>query len=72
LITPPNFAGGGGSCLPLMVVVALGEPGAPPAWTGPGVAHKTLAVAKTLPTTTQVRALVAASCCFMSSSFLSD
>src|SRR5216683_400885 len=29
LITPPNFGGSGGSCLPSMVVVALGEPGAP-------------------------------------------
>src|SRR5208282_4609592 len=29
LITPPNGAGGGGSCLPSMVVVALGEPGTP-------------------------------------------
>ena len=26
LITPPNFGGGGGSCLPLMLSVALGEP----------------------------------------------
>src|SRR6266446_10494836 len=29
LITPPNFGSGGGSCLPLMVVVALGEPSSP-------------------------------------------
>src|SRR4051794_31922865 len=29
LITPPNFAGGGGSCAPSIVVVALGEPGTP-------------------------------------------
>src|SRR5204862_5140170 len=29
LITPPNFGGGGGSCLPSMVVVALGDPGWP-------------------------------------------
>src|SRR5208283_5076845 len=29
LITPPNCAGGAGSCLPSMVVVALGEPGTP-------------------------------------------
>src|SRR5512136_3301739 len=29
LITPPNFGSGGGSWLPLMVVVALGEPGTP-------------------------------------------
>src|SRR5258708_8794468 len=29
VITPPNFGGGGGICLPSMVVVALGEPGVP-------------------------------------------
>ena len=29
LITPPNFGSGGGSCLPSIVVVALGEPGVP-------------------------------------------
>src|SRR5438552_11622775 len=29
LITPPNFAGGGGSCFPSRVVVASGEPGVP-------------------------------------------
>src|SRR5450432_3575758 len=29
LITPPNFVGGGGSCLPSIVMVALGEPGVP-------------------------------------------
>src|SRR2546429_452436 len=29
LITPPNFGGGGGSCFPSIVVVALGEPGTP-------------------------------------------
>src|ERR1700758_2546027 len=29
LITPPNFGSGGGSCLPSMVVVALGEPSSP-------------------------------------------
>ena len=29
LITPPNFGSGGGSCLPLMLVVALGEPNVP-------------------------------------------
>ena len=29
LMTPPNFAGGGGRYLPSIVVVALGEPGAP-------------------------------------------
>src|SRR5215471_16392193 len=34
LITPPNFGSGGGSCLPLMVVVAPGEPGVPVVWIG--------------------------------------
>src|SRR5437773_8306611 len=29
LITPPNFGGSGGSCLPSIVVVALGVPGVP-------------------------------------------
>src|SRR5208282_4390147 len=29
LITPPNFIGGGGSCFPSSVTVALGEPGTP-------------------------------------------
>src|SRR5450631_1394683 len=29
LITPPNLMGGGGSCLPSIVIVALGEPGVP-------------------------------------------
>src|SRR5271170_3674130 len=29
LITPPNCGGGGGSCLPSMVVVASGEPRTP-------------------------------------------
>src|SRR5690242_9727404 len=29
LITPPNLGGGGGSCSPLIVLVALGEPGVP-------------------------------------------
>jgi hypothetical protein len=29
LITPPNFIGGGGSCFPSSVIVALGEPGTP-------------------------------------------
>ena len=29
LITPPNVGLGAGSCLPLMVVVAPGEPGVP-------------------------------------------
>ena len=29
LTTPPNFGSGGGSCCPVMVVVASGEPGVP-------------------------------------------
>src|SRR6266700_5990420 len=29
LMIPPNFRGGGGSCLPSIVIVALGEPGVP-------------------------------------------
>src|SRR5882724_6576662 len=29
LITPPNGIGGGGSCLPLIVVIAPGEPSVP-------------------------------------------
>src|SRR5262245_37113318 len=29
LITPPNVGSGGGSCLPVRVVVASGEPGVP-------------------------------------------
>jgi hypothetical protein len=29
LITPPNSGSGAGSCLPLIVVVALGDPGVP-------------------------------------------
>ena len=29
LITPPNFGSGDGSCLPLMLVVALGDPSVP-------------------------------------------
>jgi hypothetical protein len=33
LMTPPNFGSGGGSWLPLMVVVALGAPGVPVVWT---------------------------------------
>jgi hypothetical protein len=32
LMTPPNAGAGGGSCSPLMVVVALGEPNVPVTW----------------------------------------
>ncbi len=38
LITPPNFGWGAGSCLPLMVVVALGEPRVPVIWGAPAAA----------------------------------
>ena len=41
LITPPNFGSGGGSCWPLMVVVALGEPSLPvTCWAETGVAAR--------------------------------
>src|SRR6476660_9933686 len=33
LMTPPNAGSGGGSSLPSIVVVALGEPGVPVVWT---------------------------------------
>src|SRR5271165_1908766 len=46
LITPPNFCGGAGSCSPLMVVVALGEPGVPViSWAGAGRATNITAAA---------------------------
>src|ERR1700736_3882215 len=46
LITPPNFPGGAGSCSPLMVVVAVGEPGVPViSWAGAGRATNITAVA---------------------------
>src|SRR5271165_6180895 len=46
LITPPNFCGGAGSCSPLMVVVALGEPGVPViSWPGAGRATNIAAAA---------------------------
>src|ERR1035438_6546335 len=32
LMTPSNFGSGAGNCLPLIVVVALGEPGVPVVW----------------------------------------
>src|SRR5262245_3852805 len=31
-ILPSNFCGGGGNCSPLIVVVALGDPGVPVVW----------------------------------------
>src|SRR5215468_4788644 len=49
LITPPNFGLGGGSCLPLIVVVALGEPGLPVvcwAWLEVAPARTTAATAQ--------------------------
>src|ERR1700730_1763263 len=46
LIPPPNFVGGAGSCSPLMVVVALGEPGVPViSWAGAGRATNIAAAA---------------------------
>ena len=46
MITPPNGSGGGGSCSPLMVVVALGEPGVPViSWAGAGRATNIAATA---------------------------
>ena len=46
-ILPPNFCGGGGSCLPSMVVVAEGEPGVPVVpcarGAGPGARRKVIA-----------------------------
>src|SRR6267154_4044589 len=46
LITPPNFGSGGGSCLPSMVVVALGDPGVPVVGTGDGTEGVAAAIAK--------------------------
>ena len=44
LITPPNFGSGGGSCLPSMVVVALGEPNSPvTCWARAGTAASIVA-----------------------------
>src|SRR6266478_925186 len=51
LITPPNFGSGGGSCFPLMVVVALGEPGTPLiCWACAALAIITQAIVNTIPT----------------------
>src|SRR5215470_13392578 len=46
LITPPNLGSGGGSWLPLMLVVALAEPGVPViCWAIPGsAASRALAI----------------------------
>src|SRR6516164_7802997 len=42
LITPPNFGSGGGSCFPVIVVVASGEPGVPViCWVNVGSADRT-------------------------------
>src|SRR5271169_5026475 len=49
LMTPPNFGGGGGNCFPLMVVVALAEPGVPVtccAAAGPTVDTRNIAATK--------------------------
>src|SRR5215472_18702295 len=42
LITPPNFGSGVGSCFPVIVVVASGEPGVPViCWVNVGSADRT-------------------------------
>ena len=46
LISPPNFAGGAGSCFPSMVVVALGEPGVPVICCAPAARAKTAPIAR--------------------------
>ena len=45
MITPPNDSGGGGSCFPSSVTVALGEPGVPIAGAGAGRATNIAAAA---------------------------
>src|SRR5882762_9033615 len=51
LITPPNFIGGGGSCFPSSVRVALGEPGTPViCWAFTTLAVITQAIVNTIPT----------------------
>src|SRR5882724_8420891 len=50
LITPPNDSGGGGSCFPSSVIVALGEPGTPVIfWACPTLAVITQATVNTIP-----------------------
>ena len=46
LISPPNFGGGAGICLPSIVVVALGEPSVPVILLGDSGAHANLEAAK--------------------------
>src|ERR1700674_2344792 len=61
LITPPNFIGGGGSCFPSSVTVALGEPGTPViCWARAALAINKKAAAKVAPSDKlrQVRSLV--------------
>src|SRR3984893_1036624 len=51
LITPPNDIGGGGSCFPSSVTVALGEPGTPViCWAFTTLAVITQAIVNTIPT----------------------
>ena len=46
LMTPPNFGSGGGSCLPVIVVVASGEPKTPvTCWAHPETQPKARRVA---------------------------
>src|SRR6266852_8563364 len=48
LITPPNGSGGGGSCFPSSVTVALGEPGSPLiCWADAGALAKATAQIRT-------------------------
>src|SRR5271155_1941406 len=46
LITPPNFGGGGGSCFPSMVVVALGAPRVPVTCCAAAAATASIAIRK--------------------------
>src|SRR5215468_8776309 len=46
LITPPNFGSGAGSCFPLIVVVAPGEPGVPVVWISARIEDVTAIAAK--------------------------
>ena len=49
LITPPNFGSGGGSWLPLSVVVALGEPSVPVTSTAWEILAANIAAAASIP-----------------------
>src|SRR5439155_16594650 len=49
LMTPPNFMGGDGSCLPSSVIVASGEPGVPVICCAAAGATATVATSNTAP-----------------------